>query len=105
MLVRSFTAFAVGMVLAGCAFTENRQVSVTPEHLECRTDDDCTLASLACATCGDPVAKKYSKGLRKERDRVCKRYRGPVFDCSPYQPPICKSGRCSASPEPWDPQL
>lgn len=88
-------------VLAGCALTENRSVVVQAEHLACRVDADCTYEALACSSCGEPVAMKFAQVLRAERDRICRRYRGPLVDCPPQRMPQCRSGRCSVPPEPW----
>ena len=96
--LRIMTLFALLATFAGCAFTENRSVSVLPEHLVCQTDSDCTEVLLSCSSCGEVVAKQFAPILVAQRRQLCKRYRGPVVDCNPPPGVMCRAGMCVYAP-------
>ena len=80
--------------LAGCALKENLHVEVPGEALACETVADCTVEHLACADCGTPIARRFALQYRAERDRLCRRYEGPVYDCPEAAPLRCQEHRC-----------
>lgn len=81
-------------VLAGCAFTDNRSVVLSPEHLACETDADCTEVDIACSSCGSAVASRHAPLIAAERQRMCRHYRGPVVDCPPSSDAVCRARQC-----------
>ena len=86
---------AAVLLIVACGTTTNKKVSPLPEHLTCDVDSDCTIVSLACSSCGDPVATKFSVQLVEQRQNICRNYRGPVFDCAPPGKAVCKVNRCT----------
>lgn len=101
IMYRSALVSLLVVALSACVFTENRSVAVLPEHLVCRNDADCTEVPLACASCGDIVAREFAASLVAERRRICKRYRGPIVDCNPSPGVMCRSGTCVSKPYSW----
>lgn len=86
-------------LLAPCAHadTRNHRVEPTDAQLHCDTDADCDVANLACATCGDIVAKAYAETLRAETERRCADYTGPMIKCAAPRAPVCNAHRCAMS--------
>jgi len=84
-------------LLTACAHagTENQRVVPTDAQLRCDTDADCVVANLACATCGDVVAKAFAEPLRAEAERRCAGYTGPVVECAAPRAPVCSEHRCA----------
>ena len=99
--IRGVLALLLSILCAACSFTENRSVRVMPHHLQCVTDADCTEVPLACSSCGDIVARRFVDSLLQERERLCRRYRGPVVDCSPSNGSVCEKGMCVAARYSW----
>jgi hypothetical protein len=87
------------VMLGACAHagTGNQRVEPTDAQLRCDTDDDCTVANLACATCGDVVAKAFAEELRAETERRCADYTGPMIKCAAPRAPVCNAHRCAMS--------
>jgi hypothetical protein len=74
---------------------ENQRVVPTDAQLHCDTDADCDVANLACATCGEPVAKAFAETLRAETERRCRDYTGPMVKCAAPRAPVCNAHRCA----------
>ena len=84
-------------LLCACAHAgnENHRVTPTDAQLYCDTDEDCDVANLACATCGDVVAKAFAEQLRAETERRCANYTGPMIKCAAPRAPVCNAHRCA----------
>lgn len=87
-------AAALLAVLAGCAFTDSRSVVLSPGHLACEADADCTEVAIACSSCGSAVATLHAPLIAAERQRMCRHYRGPVVDCPPSRGVVCRARQC-----------
>jgi hypothetical protein len=98
MCMKLVGALVVIASISSCAFSDNRAVSLLPEHLQCEYDTECTEAVLACSSCGEAIAKRSAETLVVERQRLCRYYRGPVVDCLPSGGAVCASGRCALAP-------
>lgn len=85
---------ALLVVLAGCAFTDNRSVVLMPGHLACEADADCTEVAIACSSCGSAVTTRHAPLIAAERQRMCRHYRGPVLDCPPSSGAVCRARQC-----------
>jgi hypothetical protein len=97
-------ALSVVLATSSCTFTVNKQVELLPEHLACERDEDCVYARTECSSCGTSVSKQHAEALSAAAVRMCKRYRGDIVECLPQNPPRCEAGKCSVTPEPWDPE-
>jgi hypothetical protein len=97
--MRHLVTAALLTLLCACANagTQNHRVEPTDAQLHCETDADCDVANLACATCGDPVAKAFAEQLRAETERRCADYTGPMIKCAAPRAPVCNAHRCAMS--------
>lgn len=88
-------ALLVLLIASAHAGDVNQRVVPTDAQLYCDTDADCDVANLACATCGDPVAKAYAAILREETERRCRDYTGPMVKCAAPRAPVCNAHHCA----------
>ena len=97
--MKSIVIAAAFGLLAACAHadSENHRLVPTDAQLRCDTDDDCTLANLACSSCGDVVAKAFAETLQAEVARRCAGYTGPDVLCAPPRAVVCSAHRCASS--------